>query len=34
VDLEKGRIFLPGSMTKNGQAREVPLTPMLKRTLH
>jgi len=34
VDLEKGRIFLPGSMTKNRQPREVPLTPMLKRTLH
>jgi len=34
VDLEQGWIFLPGSMTKNGQAREVPLTPMLKRTLH
>src|SRR5215471_14714971 len=34
VDLEKNRIFLPGSLTKTGQAREVPLTPLLKRTLH
>jgi len=33
VDLEKGRIFLPGTLTKNGQSREVPLTPLLKRTL-
>jgi len=33
VDLEKGRIFLPGALTKNGEAREVPLTPALKRTL-
>lgn len=33
VDLEKSRIFLPGSLTKNGQAREVPLTPSLKHTL-
>ena len=33
VDLEKGRIFLPGALTKNGQDREVPLTPLLKRAL-
>ena len=33
VDLEKGRMFLPGALTKNGEAREVPLTPFLKRTL-
>ncbi|MBA5868381.1 MAG: tyrosine-type recombinase/integrase [Nitrospira sp. CR1.3] len=33
VDLEKGRIFLPGSLTKNGESREVPLTPLLKRSL-
>lgn len=34
VDLEKGRIFLPGALTKNGEAREVPLTPALRQTLH
>ena len=33
VDLEKSRIFLPGALTKNGEAREVPLTPVLKHTL-
>jgi integrase len=33
VNLEKGRVFLPGVLTKNGEAREVPLTPLLKRTL-
>jgi integrase len=33
VDLEKGRIYLPGSLTKNGESREVPLTPLLKRSL-
>jgi len=33
VDLEKNRIFLPSALTKTGQAREVPMTPMLKRTL-
>ena len=26
VDLEKGRIFLPGHLTKTGQERLVPLT--------
>lgn len=30
VDLEKKRIYLPGSLTKNGQDREVPLTPILQ----
>lgn len=34
VDLEKARIFLPGSLTKTGQPREVPLTPFLKGTLY
>jgi integrase len=33
VDLEKGRIFLPGALTKNGESRDVPLTPLLKRSL-
>lgn len=33
VDLERSRIFLPGSLTKNGEALEVPLTPLLKGTL-
>jgi integrase len=33
VDLEKSRIFLSGALTKNGEAREMPLTPILKRTL-
>jgi integrase len=33
VDLEKSRIFLPGELTKNGEDREVPLTPLLKRKL-
>lgn len=33
VDLEKGRIFLPGKLTKSGNAREVPLTPALRLTL-
>ncbi len=33
VDLEKSRIFLPGGLTKNGEDREVPLTPLLKRKL-
>jgi len=28
-----GWIFLPGALTKNGEVREVPLTPALKRTL-
>jgi len=34
VDLEKNRIFLPGSLTNIGQSREVPITPIRKRTLH
>lgn len=33
VDLEKGRIFLPGHLTKTGQERLVPITPTLKREL-
>ena len=33
VDLERSRIFLPGTLTKNKQDREVPLTPVLKGTL-
>jgi len=33
LDLEKNRIYLPGSLTKNGQDREVPLTPMLRKEL-
>ncbi len=33
VDLEKSRIYLPGSLTKNGQNREVPLTPILRQDL-
>jgi len=33
LDLEKNRIYLPGSMTKNGQNREVPLTPILREEL-
>lgn len=33
VDLDKGRIFLPGALTKNGESRDVPLTPLLKRSL-
>ena len=31
LDLEKGRIFLPGHLTKTGQERLVPITPILKR---
>ena len=31
VDLEKGRIFLPGHLTKTGQERLVPITPTLRR---
>jgi len=30
VDLEKGRIFLPGHLTKTGQERLVPITPTLR----
>ncbi len=33
IDLEKGRIFLPGSLTKTGQDRSVPLTPLLRKEL-
>jgi integrase len=33
VDLDKKRIYLPGSLTKNGQDREVPLTPILREAL-
>jgi integrase len=32
VDLDKARIFLPGSLTKTKQDRTVPLTPTLRRT--
>ena len=31
VDLEKGRIFLSGHLTKTGQERLVPITPTLRR---
>lgn len=31
VDLDKSRIFLPGSLTKNGQERTVPITATLRR---
>ena len=33
LDLEKNRIYLPGSLTKNKQDREVPLTPILREEL-
>lgn len=33
VDLEKGRMFLPGHLTKTGQDRSVPLTPLLREKL-
>ena len=33
VDLEKGRIFLPGHLTKTGQERLAPITPTLRREL-
>lgn len=33
VDLDKSRVFLPGTLTKSGEAREVPLTPILRQTL-
>lgn len=33
VDLEKGRIFLPGHLTKTGQDRVVPMTPTLRQQL-
>jgi integrase len=31
VELEKGRIFLPGALTKTKQDRSVPMTPSLRR---
>jgi integrase len=31
VDLDRGRLHLPGHLTKNGQERSVPLTPTLRR---
>lgn len=33
VDVDKGRIFLKGELTKNGEDREVPLTPSLRQAL-
>jgi integrase len=33
VDLERGRLYLPGHLTKNGQERTVPITPTLRREL-
>jgi integrase len=33
VDVERGRIFLPGHLTKNGQERTVPITMTLRREL-
>ncbi|MDK2744248.1 MAG: site-specific integrase [Nitrospira sp. BO4] len=33
VDLDKGRIFLPGHLTKTGQERLVPITATLRREL-
>lgn len=33
VDLEKGRIFLPGALTKTGEDRDVPMTPTLRQRL-
>jgi integrase len=33
VNLEKGRIFLPGELTKSGEARQVPMTPTLRQML-
>src|SRR2546430_14533360 len=34
VDLEKGRVYLPASITKTNQARTVPLTPTVRSVLH
>lgn len=34
VDVEKGRIFLPGHLTKTKQDRSVPMTPTLRREYH
>lgn len=33
VDLERGRLYLPGHLTKTGQDRTVPITPTLRREL-
>jgi integrase len=33
VDLERGRLHLPGHLTKNGQQRIVPVTPTLRQDL-
>jgi len=33
VDLDKGRIYLPGELTKNEEDREVPMTPALRQAL-
>ena len=33
VDLERGRLYLPGHLTKTGQERTVPITPTLRREL-
>ena len=33
VDLTKNRLFLPGHLTKTGEARDVPLTPTLRECL-
>src|SRR5215831_4198156 len=33
VDLERGRLYLPGHLTKNGHERTVPITPTLRREL-
>jgi integrase len=30
VDINKNRLYLPGHLTKNGEAREVPMTPSLR----
>jgi integrase len=34
VDLEKGRVYLPASITKTKQARTVPLSPTVRSVLH
>jgi integrase len=33
VDINKNRLYLPGHLTKNGEAREVPMTPSLRECL-
>jgi integrase len=30
VDINKNRLYLPGRLTKNGEARKVPMTPSLR----